>query len=560
MLSTLKSLFSSGNRRRPARRPDRKVRLSLESLESRMVPTILFTPHNGPDWLVGLPHGMQDPVVNVVFSGSYWSSTQGKDDVNGLVSATKTLLSGPYLSGLTQYGSDGTAAFGSSWTDATTLPESWSGGWRYAPEPTAVQNFLQKSMTTPPGGHDWQHAPIYVVVSDPDSSASDPGWNAAGTYTEGGPAGYSLDNIAMIWFGTMTNREAGTGSDSRICKDDFTEKLSQYLANTIANPAGYGVWVKTSYTHHGIADNEPAHPDFRYAYRLDGNMVQPYWSASDNAFIVPDGNTQNFSLNPWWCDPTLPYAIDVIDLGPPTDCTPGFHRTPDGRGPQYQLSVTGDQYGPGYNDRIDIAQTASGGVQVTLNGETACFDAGTIGPIYVDTGEGSNWVNVTGVPWGVALHINGGSGSNDAVTIGGWGSSGSLAGLAGFVDVRNDGGKTALFIDASNDPYTSSLRITDSAVGFGTRGPGVDYQAAFFRLEGDPYAGFEFGLHGVTSLTIRGSHNGSAVWVESVPLFTTITVYGTPWDIADGPAAGRVHFYLDWYFYYLAGYPRSPFA
>jgi hypothetical protein len=289
-----------------------------------------------------------------------------------------------------------------------------------------------------------------------------------------------------------------------------------------------------------IADNEPAQPGFLYAYRLAGNMVQPYWSACDNAFLVPDGNTQAFSLNPWWCDST----VEVLVVpGPSPDCTPGFHRTPDGLGPQYLLSVVGDQYGPGYNDRINIAQTSSGGVQATLNWETASFEVGTIGSIQVDTQGGKNWVNVASVPFGVALHINGGLGSHDNVTIG---SKGSLAGIAGFVDVRNDNGKTALFIDASNDPYTSSLHITDRGVGFGARRPAVSYQAGF--LKGGTLSGV---TSGVTSLTIRASHMGSAVLVDSVPWLTTITVYGTPWDIVDGPAAAGVHFYLDWYFYFV---------
>ena len=559
MLSMLNCLFSRSMARAGTGRPgarrgrgraDHKVRLSLESLESRVVPTILFTPHYGPESVFGHPNGMQHPAANLVFSGSYWTSTQGAKDVSALVSATKTLLSGPYLSGLTQYGSDGTASFGTFWTDSAKVQVSTYGGFYVPPSTATVQDFLQKSITAPPGSHDWQHAPIYVVVSDPDSSLQDyEGWNAAGTYTDtlpplrpGCPAIPLDENIHMLWIGTRTNRDAGIGSDTSIWKDAFTETLSQHLANTISDPAGRGVWVNPPRALSGrtvgyqIADNEPAQPGFLYAYRLAGNLVQPYWSACDNAFIVPDGNTQAFNLNPWWCDSTVE---GLIDPGPSSACTPGFHHAPDGRGPQYLLSVVGDQYGTGYNDRINIAQTSSGGVQATLNWETASFDNGTIGAIHVDTQGGKNWVNVASVPWGVALHISGGLGSNDAVTIG---SKGSLAGLGGFVDVRNDSGTTALFIDASNDPYTASLHITDNGVSFGTRGPGVAYQGASYK------GGI---LHGVRSLTIRGSHAGSAVLVDSVPLWTTITVYGTPWDIVDGPAAAGVHFYLDWYFYYV---------
>src|SRR6202011_5084266 len=155
MLSMLNCLFSrikalAGTPRPRARRPDHKVRLTLESLESRVVPTILFTPHYGSESVFSRPNGMQHPAVNLVFSGTYWTSTQGAKDVSALVSATKPLLSGPYLSGLTQYGSDGTASFGSFWTDSAKVQVSTFGGFYVPPSTATVGDFLQKSITASP--------------------------------------------------------------------------------------------------------------------------------------------------------------------------------------------------------------------------------------------------------------------------------------------------------------------------------------------------------------------------------------------------------------------------
>src|SRR5262245_36282722 len=104
--------------RRPApARKRRQSRLELEALEDRTVPTIVFTPQSGGDVIApgSTNDGMQHPTVNVIFSGSYWTTAQGQQDETALLNSAKSIMSGPYLSGLTQYGSDGQANFGMSW-------------------------------------------------------------------------------------------------------------------------------------------------------------------------------------------------------------------------------------------------------------------------------------------------------------------------------------------------------------------------------------------------------------------------------------------------------------
>ena len=93
---------------------------------------------------------MQHPAVNLIFAGN-WTNYQQQEAT--LISATQSLLSGPYLSGLTQYGSDGTASYGATPVDPTTpLVDNPTG--------SQLQAFLQTSITTygpVPGNYDVQH-------------------------------------------------------------------------------------------------------------------------------------------------------------------------------------------------------------------------------------------------------------------------------------------------------------------------------------------------------------------------------------------------------------------
>ena len=143
-------------------------------------------PHFGPQTMASgsANAGAQHPTVNLVFAGPFWTTAIGQQDQATIISSTRSILSGPYLSGLTQYGSDGTAVFGQSWNDAATLPNN--------PSTAQIQNFLRNAITRHGGPYpglfnDIRHAPIYVVVTDPPSGSNGHGWNAAGFYN---PAGW----------------------------------------------------------------------------------------------------------------------------------------------------------------------------------------------------------------------------------------------------------------------------------------------------------------------------------------------------------------------------------
>ena len=159
----------NSTRSRKSRPPRRRALLELESLETRATPTVVFVPHFGVETVSGSNEGMQDPPVYLIFSGSYWNTTQGQQDELTLTVATENILSGPYLSGLAQYGSSGTARFSASWQDDATLPNY--------PSASALTNFLANQFaehgnSPEPAGP--QYTPIYVVVSEPTSPSPNP--------------------------------------------------------------------------------------------------------------------------------------------------------------------------------------------------------------------------------------------------------------------------------------------------------------------------------------------------------------------------------------------------
>jgi hypothetical protein len=366
----------------------------------------------------------------------------------------------------------------------------------------------------PPLDTDWQHAPIYVVVSDPNSSAQSPGgWNGPGGYAYLNNGILKVANTNMIWVGT--NGPNGT----HILLDGFTSSLSHELAETMSDPDYKGISIDPpkqlppslsdntdpQFVTGQIADFEPEAQ--RYGYRLNNYIVQPYWSKQDQAFIVPLGLTgtsysQSFYLDPQWSGDTFSYS--------------------------YNLRLKGDQLGSWYNDHIQIGGQRNGGdVAVVMNNASADFYS--INKIDVDTGNGANDVQVTDLNV-LALNIDSSGNSDDTVEIG---DHGSLAGITGCaISVNNNSGQTALTIDNSSDG-TDWITITDHSVHYSNEWVTINYQAGFKN---------QTGTHGVTALTLSDGFDANQIDVESVGQYTTTVIYGYADDSVWGPAAGKVTF------------------
>jgi hypothetical protein len=474
----------------PARK-HRQLRLELETLEDRTVPTIVFTPQWGGDVISpgSTNDGMQHPTVNYIFSGSYWSTAQGQQDELALLNSAKSIMSGPYLSGLTQYGSDGKANFGTSWNDAATVPSN--------PSISALHSFLQNSITNhnaAPGSNDWQHAPIYVVVSDPNSSAGNyGGYNAGGTYLQSILWFTIPENMHMIWAGTALQ-------NGKVWKDQYIVTLSHELAETMSDPDSKGITINPP-NGPQIADGEAEAGTYGYVYRLSGEMVQAYWSRQDNAFIVPDGNSQKFYLAPIWSGKS-------------------FTGT-------YNLSIDGDQLGVNFADNIAIGGTSSN-VSVSQNNQAANFDPGVIKQVNVDTRGGANFVRVSSVPVGVTVNIDSTGASNDTIVVGS--GTHSLVGIQGTVNVSNTSGQTKLVVDALNDG-ARNVAITDHSVAFSGLTT-VNYKGGNLWANGT--------MHGVTELDVIDGNGKNSVDILSVPSLTSVILDADTQDVIFGPAMGKV--------------------
>ena len=81
-----------------------RARLAVETLEGRVVPTLLFTPHFGQENVAY--HGgdlLSSPDVHLIFLGAEWQTPTLRQLATDIQTRAATLLSGPYLSGLKQY-------------------------------------------------------------------------------------------------------------------------------------------------------------------------------------------------------------------------------------------------------------------------------------------------------------------------------------------------------------------------------------------------------------------------------------------------------------------------
>jgi hypothetical protein len=304
----------------------------------------------------------------------------------------------------------------------------------------------------------------------------------------------------MIWVGTDM-------AGAKIDKDVFTGALSHELAETLSDPDSNGITVTApvgmpadlKYANQ-IGDNEPAPvKQPHYGYLLNGDLVQPYWSRNDHAYIVPDGSQQVTLLNPIWNGSKFTGQYQQY---------PQYTLTPQKSGSQitgYSLAVNGDQNGANTNDQITIDEDAKGGLVVTLDGTQAPFRSLPITQINVDTGGGTDAVTVRALPASMILNIiNAGT---DTVTVG---ASGSLASVAGTVNVTSHGsGSAALVVDDSGDRGYDSFGISSNAVQFRGRNL-VTYS--------------NNGGLAVTSLKVFGGDGGNTMDVSGTAQYAPLTL------------------------------------
>jgi hypothetical protein len=506
-VASLVKKFRRKSARKLASANRRRVCLQVEGLEQRDVPTVAFLSNFGNETIHGsLTDGMKNPPVVLLFSGNYWNTMAGEQDMTTLKNSAVAIMGGPYLSDLTEYGSDGKANLGQCMTipDTVTIDSPGKNGQADDGKlQTLLNHAINKEGALAPGNNDWQHAPIYVVISDPNSSqGSTVGHNSMGHYP---PSGGGTDNMHMIWMSTST------GSDGHVIKNQWTDQFSHELVETLTDPDSNGITITppanlpNSLRATGnlqISDDEP--DNMRYTWSLDGNVVQAYWSARSRVFIVPDHNTQIVTLTGNWSGANLN---------------------------SFNLYVTGDQLG--VNDNITL-DNSGGSVSVNLNQQSFVCASLSIAAICVNTRTGVDKVQVSAIPSSVAtLNIDSFSGT-DAITVG----NGTLAGIGEntTIGIYNVLGQSSVFING----YLGAPANVD------VDGATIYYNTLTITYETSMVNGQK---RGVTSIGID-TPNGSSIYANAVEPLTTITVYVGPSDPIEGPAANQLHVIRRWWIYF----------
>jgi hypothetical protein len=440
---------------RKSTRPPR-ARLLIEELEERLVPTIVVTPHYGPEgeWSGNGDH-LSSIAVDLVFwgSGNYWNNST----VQQYYTAAGKMLASGYLSGITQYGSDAQASLFSSYvTDTSALTDK-----------VGKDDVEDEAGNLADAGRLHTGLPTVYVFVTPDITPEDFGANVAGDNWNDGVT-------HLIWVGATVN---SNGSPNL---DNFTLFLSHELAEAMSSTDDNGFLAEANpnwpnpdgiSTHGQIGDYEPNSYSFR---ALDGAMVQPYWSQHDQAFIVGDSTSaQQVFLTPIYTSGSF--------------------------SGQYSLAVFGDRAG-GANDTITLDSPASGpsqgGVLVNVNGESVQFDSGTISSISLYLGNGNDAVNLEQLPSSVAsLTVNKDGSGTATMTV----SSGAhnLANINGSVEVND---VTNLVL---NDQAGGSGHIyTYTPAGFTRTDSSGQPDAASFRLWNVPNVLLDAGSGGSNTINV----------------------------------------------------------
>ena len=109
------------------------------------------------------------------------------------------------------------------------------------------------------------------------------------------------------------------------------------------------------------------------------------------------------------------------------------------------LTVNGDQF-PGATIVVD--RNSSGGLALTINGNTENWGSAALTSVVIDTGSGTNTVDVRATPAGVPVTING-NGTNTTVNVG---ANGVVQRILSDISIQGPYHEVELNVDDSSDP------------------------------------------------------------------------------------------------------------
>jgi hypothetical protein len=409
------------NRNRPITRRRATTRLQLESLEDRVVPTVLFTPQNGAENATnggGPVLGNDDwgAPIYTVFWGSYWSTSAGQSYAAELEkSINSTLYFSPYLDGLHQYGISNPAGVPGSGTVEVFNNSDPANGFTQNDVHNVALNAIANQGI--PESDTFTNQGIVFVITPPGATYSNPNVIGLHSDTTDNSVPNDSDDVVYGWLNSNS-------------LDSFTTVLSHETAEAMTDPHGdaWQVDPRNGSNWNEICDNEAEN----YTYRLNSYLTQSYWSQADSAYMVTDGNSETVTVNGG------------------------------------ELIVNGGQQGLGYNDTFVVGENSSGGVQVTLDGQVFSFDPGQISYVQLNTQSGgTSTVYVGSTPSSVPVYVDG-QGTDQVIVGDSSGSVGSGSGYMGninsYVDVYGSGSIT-VNVDDSGDSVGQSVSVSTTSQG-----------------------------------------------------------------------------------------------
>ncbi len=341
----------------------RTKRLTFEPLEDRHLLATLFTPKFGAEATTFVP-GIDTaeplssvPLEFVFWGGNYWSTSTGQQEQTQILNAAQTICnSGFFKDEAAEYDTDGKLHVDVSDVDLTNP----SNGFSQSQLNGIFQNAIDNGPLPESDNSNFGQAE-YIVVTPPGVySASGPtvgGYNTGTAHTHN----FNIVSENFIW--------VGGGNSGTFNLDTYTTTLSHEVAELTVNPVAYEVGTGTyrfgwEVNPGASFPNPPGNSnqicDYEaqnYTARLLGVDVQSYWSQTNQAFIIPDNNTQNFYVN------------------------------------NGVLTLQGNQNGI-LSNSFSVETTSAGDFEADMNGESVVFDPGEITSVRVFGGSGGDSLHV----------------------------------------------------------------------------------------------------------------------------------------------------------------------
>jgi hypothetical protein len=213
----------------------------------------------------GLGAGSQ---VKLIFWGDAWNQAPTSPSANKLVSDVQSILSGPWRAGLRQYGIGRLPLAGATIVPQPPPAPSYNTASALQGDIDALMQKLFDGGFLPRGTID-----IFIVFLPPGTSGPP---NVVGdhwvTIDVNAPTGTGTTWVGCVFYGT---------------ESAITAAFSHELAEAVTDPDGAGWQINPRNSGAGGSWNEIGDICLNLTGVLSGVTVQGYWSAKDNACLIP---------------------------------------------------------------------------------------------------------------------------------------------------------------------------------------------------------------------------------------------------------------------------------